>query len=113
MMELAHSLLLNEEALQKIPDNKKPVFVFEWLRFLDKVLSAAQKSDIKEKQKRLVEQLINQISESPGPPTRKLLARCLATLFIVGDSFAMFDAINKCNEIAKSKDDSPSYLPTR
>ena len=42
-MELAHSLLLNEEALQKIPDNKKPVFVFEWLRFLDKVLSAAQK----------------------------------------------------------------------
>lgn len=43
MMELAHSLLLNEEALQKIPDNKKPVFVFEWLRFLDKVLSAAQK----------------------------------------------------------------------
>lgn len=43
MMELAHSLLLNEEALQKIPENKKPVFVFEWLRFLDKVLSAAQK----------------------------------------------------------------------
>lgn len=42
-MELAHSLLLNEEALSKIPDNKKPVFVFEWLRFLDKVLSAAQK----------------------------------------------------------------------
>jgi len=42
-MELAHSLLLNEEALSKIPDNKKNVFVFEWLRFLDKVLSAAQK----------------------------------------------------------------------
>lgn len=42
-MELAHSLLLNEEALSKIPDNKKPVFVFEWLRFLDKVLVAAQK----------------------------------------------------------------------
>lgn len=42
-MELAHSLLLNEEALSKIPDNKKNVFVFEWLRFLDKVLAAAQK----------------------------------------------------------------------
>lgn len=42
-MELAHSLLLNEEALSKIPDNKKPVFVYEWLRFLDKVLVAAQK----------------------------------------------------------------------
>lgn len=45
-MELAHSLLLNEEALSKIPDNKKPVFVFEWLRFLDKVLVAAQKVTI-------------------------------------------------------------------
>lgn len=42
-MELAHSLLLNEEAFKKIPENKRPVFVFEWLRFLDKVLSAAQK----------------------------------------------------------------------
>jgi len=42
-MELAHSLLLNEEALTKIPDAKRPVFIFEWLRFLDKVLIAAQK----------------------------------------------------------------------
>ena len=42
-MELAHSLLLNEEAFKKISENKRPVFVFEWLRFLDKVLSAAQK----------------------------------------------------------------------
>jgi len=42
-MELAHSLLLNEEALTKIPDAKRPVFIFEWLRFLDKVLVAAQK----------------------------------------------------------------------
>ncbi|KAJ8308627.1 hypothetical protein KUTeg_013501 [Tegillarca granosa] len=112
-MELAHSLLLNEEALKKIPDNKKPVFVFEWLRFLDKVLIAIQKSDIKEKQKKLVSQLTAQISESPGPPTRKLLARNLATLFSVGDTFDLFDAINKCNDILKNKDDSPSYLPTR
>jgi len=45
-MELAHSLLLNEEALTKIPDAKRPVFIFEWLRFLDKVLVAAQKVKI-------------------------------------------------------------------
>ena len=43
MMELAHSLLLNEEALRRVPESKRPVFVFEWLRFLDKVLAAAQK----------------------------------------------------------------------
>ncbi|KAI8784582.1 HEAT repeat-containing protein 5B-like isoform X1 [Biomphalaria glabrata] len=112
-MELAHSLLLNEEALKRIADSKRPVFVFEWLRFLDKVLSASQKSDIKGSQKRLVEQLTSQISESPGPPTRKLLARCLALIFSVGDTFDLFETINKCNDIIKSKDDSPSYLPSR
>jgi hypothetical protein len=70
-------------------------------------------SDIKEKQKKLVEQLTNQISESPGPPTRKLLARNLATLFVVGDSFDLFETIGKCNDIIKIKDDSPSFLPTK
>lgn len=43
MMELSHSLTLNEEALQQIPAAKRPLFIFEWLRFLDKVLVAAQK----------------------------------------------------------------------
>ncbi len=42
-MELAHSLLLNEDALRRISESKRPVFIFEWLRFLDKVLIAAQK----------------------------------------------------------------------
>ncbi|GFG34432.1 hypothetical protein Cfor_07683, partial [Coptotermes formosanus] len=113
MMELSHSLTLNEEALKQIPEAKRPVFVFEWLRFLDKVLVAAQKSDIKGCQKKLVEQLTQHIQESPGPPTRKLIARCLATLFSVGDTFLLFDTVNKCNDILKNKDDSPSFLPTR
>jgi len=42
-MELAHSLLLNEEALAQITEAKRPVFIFEWLRFLDKVLVTANK----------------------------------------------------------------------
>ena len=42
-MELAHGLLLNEEALKTIPGNKKDIFVYEWLRFLHKVLKASQK----------------------------------------------------------------------
>ncbi|PVD26320.1 hypothetical protein C0Q70_13991 [Pomacea canaliculata] len=70
-------------------------------------------SDIKGSQKTLVEQLTAQISESPGPPTRKLLARCLALIFSVGDTFALFETVNKCNDIIRNKDDSPSYLPTR
>lgn len=113
MMELSHSLTLNEEALRQIPEAKRPVFVFEWLRFLDKVLVAAQKSDIKGCQKKLVEQLTQHVQECPGPPTRKLIGRCLATLFSVGDTFLLFDTVNKCNDILKNKDDSPSFLPTR
>lgn len=42
-MESSHSLILNEEAFKLIPDHKKPVYVFEWLRYLDKGLVAAQK----------------------------------------------------------------------
>ncbi|GFY47468.1 HEAT repeat-containing protein 5B [Trichonephila inaurata madagascariensis] len=113
MMELSHSLILNEEALQQIPEPKRPVFIFEWLRFLDKVLVAAQKSDIKGCQKKLVEQLIKQIHESPGPPTRKLIGRCLATLFNVGDASLLFDSINKCNDTVRNKDDSPSFLQVK
>nr|CAH7763089.1 unnamed protein product [Callosobruchus chinensis] len=113
MMELSHSLTLNEEALAQIPEAKRPVFIFEWLRFLDKVLAAAQKNDIKECQKQLVQQLMNHVQESPGPPTRKLIARCLAMLFSVGDTFLLFDTVNKCNDILRNKDDSPSFLTTR
>jgi len=43
MMELSHSLLLNEEAYSQLPDVKKPVFIYEWLRFLNRVLPVAQK----------------------------------------------------------------------
>ncbi|XP_014295577.1 HEAT repeat-containing protein 5B isoform X2 [Microplitis demolitor] len=113
MMELSHSLTLNEDALDQIPEAKRPVFVFEWLRFLDKVLVAAQKNDIKGCQQKLVEQLCRHMQNAPGPPTRRLIARCLATLFSVGDTFLLFDTVNKCNDILKNKDDSPSFLPTK
>ncbi|XP_041866496.1 HEAT repeat-containing protein 5B isoform X2 [Melanotaenia boesemani] len=112
-MELAHSLLLNEDALAQITEAKRPVFIFEWLRFLDKVLVAANKVDVKEKQKKLVEQLTGLISSAPGPPTRKLLAKNLATLYSIGDTFTVFQTLDKCNEIIKSKDDTPAHLPTK
>merc|ERR1711892_4667 len=85
-----------------------------WLRFLDKSLNCAKKSDVKECQKKLVEQLMAQlVTGSPGPPTRQLLAQCMATLFSVGDTFLLFDTINKCNDLLKTKDDSPTFLPCR
>lgn len=108
-----HTLILNEANLAQLPPHKKPVFIFEWLRFIDKVLTAAQKDDIKGCQTKLVEQLMNLIQDSPGPPTRKLIANCMATLFSVGDTFLLFDTVNKCNAILKNKDDSPSFLNTK
>uniref|UniRef100_A0A8C5STT0 HEAT repeat-containing protein 5B n=1 Tax=Laticauda laticaudata TaxID=8630 RepID=A0A8C5STT0_LATLA len=108
-MELAHSLLLNEEALAQITEAKRPVFIFEWLRFLEKVLV----TDVKEKQKKLVEQLTGLISSSPGPPTRKLLAKNLAALYSIGDTFTVFQTLDKCNDIIRNKDDTSAYLPTK
>ncbi|CAF2246902.1 unnamed protein product [Rotaria magnacalcarata] len=106
MLELAQSLILNEEALNSLPENKRPVFIYEWLCFLNKVLVAAQKNDIRECQPRIVEQLMQQVQYGPGPPIRTLIGRNLATLFSVGDPFPLFNTVNRCNEVLKSKDET-------
>lgn len=83
-MELAHSLLLNEEAYNQLGEVQKAEFIFDWLRYLEKLLLATSKSDVKEKQKALVEQLLSLLNSSPGPPTRKLLAKNLGVLYSIG-----------------------------
>uniref|UniRef100_A0A671MF91 HEAT repeat-containing protein 5A n=1 Tax=Sinocyclocheilus anshuiensis TaxID=1608454 RepID=A0A671MF91_9TELE len=108
-MEQAHSLLLNEEACSQLREHQRAEFVFEWLRFLKKLLPA----DVKKNQKRLVEQLTTVLTGSPGPPTRLLLAQCLALVYRVGDSLTSSLTVDRCNDIIRSKDDSPSFLPTR
>ncbi|CDW52161.1 HEAT repeat containing protein 5B [Trichuris trichiura] len=112
-MELASSLLLNEAALEQLSAPKKPIFILEWLRYLDQILPVAEKGDIKESQKKLVDQLISLVNSGLGPPSRLLLARCLATLFTVGDAYYVFEAVNSCNDVVKVKDDSPNFLPSR
>ncbi|MGH0182895.1 UNVERIFIED_CONTAM: hypothetical protein FKN15_021084 [Acipenser sinensis] len=112
-MELAHGLLLNEEVCSQLSEHQKAEFVFEWLRFLKKLLIAADRADLKEKQKKLVEQLTALLNSSPGPPTRRLIAKNLGVLYSVGDTFSVYQTVDKCNEIIRSKDDSPSYLPTK
>lgn len=70
-------------------------------------------NDVKDSQKKIVEQLMAQIHANPGPPIRLLIGQCLATLFSVGDAFLLFETINRLNDILKNKDDSPSFLMTR
>ncbi|NWJ10468.1 HTR5A protein, partial [Crypturellus undulatus] len=112
-MELAHSVLLNEEAYNQLGEFQKAEFIFEWLQFLEKLLPVASKADIRENQKKLVEQLTSLLNNSPGPPTRRLIAKNLAVLYSTGDTFSVYQTIDKCNELIRSKDDSPSYLPTK
>ncbi|XP_056332537.1 HEAT repeat-containing protein 5A [Danio aesculapii] len=112
-MEQAHSLLLNEDACSQLREHQRAEFVFEWLRFLKKLLPATDRADVKQNQKRLVEQLTTVLTSSPGPPTRLLLAQCLALVYRVGDSLTSSLTVDRCNDIIRSKDDSPSFLPTR
>lgn len=112
-MELAHSLLLNEEVSSQLGEVQKAEFIFEWLRYLEKLLLATNRADVREKQKALVEQLLSLLNSSPGPPTRKLIAQNLAILYSIGDTFSVYETIDKCNDLIRSKDDSPSYLPTK
>lgn len=137
---------LNEATLQTLPETKKPIYIYEWLRRLDAVLfllsegstnesNAKQRTEdmtrVRQCQKDLVRQLVSLIQQqqpgqqqqanqqpqqqtgSPGPPLRLLIARCLTNLFTVGDTFLLFDTINKCNDLLKNKDDSQGFLITR
>ncbi|XP_069494576.1 HEAT repeat-containing protein 5A isoform X2 [Ambystoma mexicanum] len=113
MMELAHSLVLSEEQYEKLGELQKAEFFLEWLRFLEKVLTATNRVDVKQNQKKLVEQLTMLLSGAPGPPARRLIAKNLGLLYSIGDTFSAFQTIDKCNELIRSKDDSPSYLPTK
>ncbi|XP_015463527.3 HEAT repeat-containing protein 5A isoform X2 [Astyanax mexicanus] len=112
-MEQAHSLLLNEDACGRLGEHQRAEFIFEWLRFLKKLLPAADRADVRKNQKQLAEQLTAILTGSPGPSTRWLLAQCLALLYRVGDTFTSSLTVDRCNDIIRSKDDSPSFLPTR
>ncbi|KAM9466485.1 HEAT repeat-containing protein 5A isoform 2-T4 [Clarias gariepinus] len=112
-MEQAHSLLLNEDVCSTLGEEQRAEFVFEWLRFLKKLLPAAERADVKHNQKRLVEQLTAILTSSPGPSTRYLLAQCVALVYCMGESLTSSLTVDRCHDIIKSKDDSPSFLSTR
>ena len=60
---MAHqSLVLNEESLQTMAESKRPVFVYEWLRWLDRNLTSVNRQEVKENQKMLVDQLMNLVT---------------------------------------------------
>ena len=107
-------LALDEALLASLPETNRSVHVYTWLKHLNSKLPTTPRSEIKQQQQQLVGQLMVQAKDgSCGPPARQLLASALATLFSVGDTFLLFETINKCNDLLKTKDDSPAFLPCR
>lgn len=78
-----------------------------------KCLFLTAQANIKQNQRRLADQLSDVLIGSPGPPTRWLLAHCLALLYRMGDPVPSSLLVERCNDIIRSRDDSPSGLPTR
>ncbi|XP_030575487.1 HEAT repeat-containing protein 5A isoform X2 [Archocentrus centrarchus] len=112
-MERAHSLLLNEEACSQMGEHQRAEFILEWLNHLKRLLPATDRVDIRQNQRCLVDQLSGILINSPSPPARCLLAHCLAVLYRLGDPIPSSLMMERCNDIIRSKDDSPSALPTR
>ncbi|EFO83913.1 hypothetical protein CRE_14875 [Caenorhabditis remanei] len=113
-MDETHSLLLNEEALEACPEQKRPVFIYEWLRYLDRILPITQREDLKNVQKELQRQLESRLYTVVGPPTRKLLTRCIARVYaLTGDIASMNNLLNLCNDSLKSKDESPKTVQNK
>ncbi|CAH8507597.1 unnamed protein product [Schistosoma intercalatum] len=110
---MSTSLLFDEEAYEKISEVKKPIFVFDWLCSLEKRLVAENRQAIKECQEDLVQQLLSHLTHAPGRPTHKLLGRCFANLFLVGDSLLLYTAVNTCNALLKSRDDGLACINSR
>lgn len=138
-MEGAHGLLLDEEACSQLGEHQRAEFLFQWLSHLKKLLPTLDtvrtapleftgvdhfvafnlsfqpnlQDTVKQNQQHLIDQLSAILIGSPGPPTRRLLAHCLALVYHQGDPVAATVFLERCNDIIRSKDDSPSGLPTR
>lgn len=113
-MDETHSLLLNEEALEACPEQKRPVFIYEWLRYLDRILPITQREDLKNVQKELQQQLESRLHTVIGPPTRKLIARCIGRVYaLTGDIVSLNNLLNSCNDTLKVKDESPRQVQSK
>uniref|UniRef100_A0A3Q4I408 HEAT repeat containing 5a n=1 Tax=Neolamprologus brichardi TaxID=32507 RepID=A0A3Q4I408_NEOBR len=107
-MERAHRLLLDEEACNQVGKHQKAEFILEWLNHLKRLLPVTDRVDIRHNQRCLVDQLWEILINSPSGPTRWLLAHCLAVLYRLGDPIPSNLMVERCNDIIRSKDDSPS-----
>lgn len=96
-MELAHSLLLNEEVYNQLGEFQKAEFVFEWLQFLEKLLPVTSRVSIMRLEKKSTLQSCLSLSfllfclKKKGQYsilfTSCLLCTCTENMFSVSNSF--------------------------
>lgn len=113
------SILFDEARFSSLEESQKPTFLYEWLQNLSKVLknltSSLQsakpnlshkeqeiqindKELVRKHQKQLVAQLSTLIQTGGsvvGSIVRQLIADSFVGLFTVGDTFLLFETINK------------------
>ncbi|KAM9294002.1 HEAT repeat-containing protein 5A [Gastrophryne carolinensis] len=96
-----------------LEEPQRCVRIVEWLQHLRMALPITSRAEVKHNQKQLVEQLTSVMMSTPGPPVRQLVAHNLAVMYSVGETFSVYETIDRCNEVIRSKDDSPSCLPNK
>uniref|UniRef100_A0A0X3P7M8 HEAT repeat-containing protein 5B n=1 Tax=Schistocephalus solidus TaxID=70667 RepID=A0A0X3P7M8_SCHSO len=112
-MENHPRLLLDEDAFSKAAEQNRPIFLYDWLRNLDKNLSNSTEAAVKSVQQALIKQVLEQLRQNIGPPIQALLGKCLVKIFNAGDSLSLYSAINTCIDILKVKDDTPATVNRR
>ena len=53
---------------------------------------------------------MQRVLTGPGPPTRSLLARCIAQIFTIAESYDLNETLNACNDALRARDDSHSQV---
>eukprot|EP00794_Sanderia_malayensis_P020258 gene20258-22242_t len=106
--------LAEEAAIVQKTGSDQGVFLFEWLQRLEEYLKSSQvtREEQKKCQKKISDILLKQIKCSCTPATRQQLSKCIAS-FYSSNTTGLFDAVEKCKDIIKNKDDSQQYLPIK
>ncbi len=105
-MELAHSVYFNENAHKSMSSSTRDLFLYEWLKFLGKVLPGLEKKEIKQCQEKVEKQLLSLISVPQSAAIQKCLGDATALLFNVGETFGLYSFIECCTEKLRVKDDT-------
>ncbi|XP_068109960.1 HEAT repeat-containing protein 5A isoform X2 [Hyperolius riggenbachi] len=110
---MEHSERLQLLDVAGLEEPQRSLRILEWLQHLRIALPVTARADVKQNQKQLVEQLTLIMMGSPGPPVRRLVAHNFAVVYSSGDTFSVYETIDRCNELIRSRDDSPSGLPNK